>query len=75
MFRQGPNPVTCPACRLIAFRLQLAEGRVNRSAIRTGIVEAITGKAGTFTDAHTGMAQQQEDVGGQIVAAEQFLLD
>jgi len=48
---------------------------VNRSAIRTGIVEAITGKAGTFTDAHTGMAQQQEDVGGQIVAAEQFLLD
>ena len=39
------------------------------------IAKAIAGKVGTFTDAHTGMAQQQEDVGGQIVAAEQLLLD
>ena len=58
-----------------SFRLQLAEGHVNCPAIRTDIVEAITGKVGTFTDAHTGMAQQQEDVGRQVVAAEQLLLD
>ena len=58
-----------------SFRLQLAERHVNRPTIRTDIVEAIIGKIGTFADAHTGMAQQQEDVGGQIIAAEQFLLD
>jgi hypothetical protein len=30
---------------------------------------------GTFADAHSGVALQQEDIRGQIVAAEQFLLD
>ena len=39
------------------------------------VAKAIPGKIDTFTDAHTGMAQQQEDVGRQIVAAEQLLLD
>ena len=58
-----------------SFRLQLAEGHVNGPTIRGDIAKAILGKVGTFTDAHTGMAQQQEDVGRQIVAAEQLLLD
>ena len=58
-----------------SLRLQLAERHVNRPTIRADIVEAIIGKVGTFTDAHTGVAQQQEDVGRQIIAAEQFLLD
>ena len=55
--------------------LQLAERNVNRPSIRSDMVEAIIGKIGTFPDAHSGVAQQQEDVGRQIVAAEQFLLD
>ena len=58
-----------------AFRLQLAERNVNCPAIRADIVEAVIGKIDTFTDAHTGVAQQQEDIGRQIIAAEQFLLD
>ena len=39
------------------------------------VAKAIAGQIDTFTDAHTGVAQQQEDVGRQIVAAEQLLLD
>ena len=58
-----------------AFGLQLAERHVNRPSIRADIVEAIIGKIDTFTDAHAGVAQQQQDIGGQIIAAEQFLLD
>ena len=53
-----------------SFRLQLAERNVNRPTIRADIVEAIIGKIGAFTDAHPGMAQQQEDVGRQIIAAQ-----
>ena len=39
------------------------------------MVEAIEGQIDTFTDAHAGVAQQQENIAGQIIAAEQFLLD
>jgi hypothetical protein len=42
-----------------------------RPPIRAGIM----GKINTFTDAHSGMADQQQDIGGQIIAAEQFLLN
>lgn len=55
--------------------LQLAERNVNRPSIRADIVEAVISKIGTFADAHSGVAQQQEDIGGQIIAAEQFLLN
>ena len=48
---------------------------MNGPPIRAGIVEAIIGKIDTFPDAHAGVANQQEDIGGQIIAAEQFLLD
>jgi len=34
-----------------------------------------SGEIDTFADAHTGMAGQREDVGRQVVAAEQLLLD
>jgi hypothetical protein len=40
-----------------------------------GGVEAIEGKVGRFADAHTGVSKQQEDIGAQIVAAQQFLLE
>src|SRR5215831_12973149 len=55
--------------------LQLAKRNMNRPLIRTEIMEAIIGKVGTFSDAHSGVALQQEHIGRQIVAAEEFLLD
>jgi len=58
-----------------SLSLQLTKRNVNRPAVRAEIVEAIIGKIGTFADAHSGVALQQEYIGGQIVAAEQFLLD
>jgi hypothetical protein len=39
------------------------------------MVKAFVGKVGAFTDAHTGMAQQQKHVGRQIIAAQEFLLE
>ena len=48
---------------------------MNGPAIRSDVAKAIPRKVDTFTDAHTCMALQQEEVGRQIVAAEQLLLD
>jgi hypothetical protein len=48
---------------------------VNGPTIRSDVAKAIPGKIYTFADAHTSVAQQQEDVGRQVVAAEQLLLD
>jgi len=39
------------------------------------MVQAIVGEVGAFSDAHPGVAQEQEDVGGEVVPAEQLLLD
>ena len=58
-----------------AFSLQLSERNVNGPPIRAGIMEAIIGKINTFSDAHSGVAHQQQDIRGQIIAAEQFLLN
>jgi hypothetical protein len=58
-----------------ALGFQLPERNVNRPPIRAGIMEAIIGEINTFPDAHSGMAHQQQDIGGQIIAAEQFLLN
>jgi len=48
---------------------------VNRPLIGAGSVEAIEGKVGRFADAHARVTKQQEDVGAEIVAAQQFLLE
>ena len=58
-----------------AFGFQLAERHVNRPLIRAGGVETIEGEIDGFADAHAGVAEQQEDVGAEIVAAQQFLLE
>ena len=55
--------------------LELAQRNVNCPAIGANIAKAVIGEIDTFTNAHTRVAQQQEDVGRQIVAAEQLLLD
>ena len=57
------------------FGLQLAERHMNRPMIRAGGVETIEGEIDGFADAHAGVAEQQEEVGAQIVATSQFLLE
>src|SRR5262249_11535856 len=44
--------------------LQFAKRNVNGPLIRAGMVEAIIGKVDTFPDAHSSVADQQQDVGG-----------
>jgi hypothetical protein len=48
---------------------------VNYPTVRVNIAKAVIGEIDAFATAHTSMAEQQEDVGRQIVAAEQLLLD
>jgi hypothetical protein len=64
-----------PVDRDPALRLQLPERNGNGPPIRAGIREAILGQIDTFPDAHSGVAHPQQDLGGQIIAAEQFRLN
>ena len=48
---------------------------MNRPMIRAAGVETIEGKIGGLTDAHAGVAEQQENISAQIIAAAQFLLE
>ena len=57
-----------------AFGLQFAERHMNRPLIRAGGTEAIEGQIGALADAHAGVANQQEGITAQIVAAEELLL-
>ena len=43
--------------------------------VGTGGAQAVVGQIDTFTDAHTGVAEQQEDISAEIVAAQQLLLE
>ena len=58
-----------------ALGFQLPERNVNGPSIRAGIMEAIIGKINTLANAHSGVAYQQQDIGWQVIAAEQFLLN
>ena len=58
-----------------ALGFQFPERNVNRPSIRASIMEAVVLKINTFPDAHSGVAHQQQDIGRQIIAAEQFLLN
>ena len=57
------------------FRFQLAEGYVNPPLIGAGGVETIEGEIDGFADAHACVAEQQKEVGTQIIAALQLLLE
>jgi hypothetical protein len=48
---------------------------VDSPLVRAEGTQAIEGQIGTFADAHAGVALQQQDSAGQIVAAQQFSLD
>ena len=58
-----------------AFGFKFAERHMNGPLTGAWGVEAIEGKVGRFSNAHARVPKQQEDVSGQIIAAEQFLLD
>ena len=54
--------------------LQFAQGDLNGPMARAGAVKAVEGKINGFADAHAGVTEQEEEVGAEIVAAAQFLL-
>ena len=58
-----------------ALGFQLAERDMQRPLIEAGNVETVEGEIDGFADAHAGVTEQQEEVGPQIVAAVQFLLE
>ena len=51
------------------FGFQLAEGHVKGPLIQAGGVETVEGEIDGFADAHASVAEQQEEVGSEIVAA------
>ena len=57
-----------------AFGFQLAERDMNGPLIRNSGAQAVIRQVGALADAHAGVAEQQEDVSAQVVAAEQLLL-
>jgi hypothetical protein len=56
------------------FCFEFAERNVNRPLIRACRAKAVEGQIGTFTDAHTRVANQQKGVATQIIAQAEFLL-
>jgi hypothetical protein len=57
-----------------AFRFEFAERHVNRPLTWAGGAQAVEGQIGTLTDAHAGVANQQEDVAAQVIAQAEFPL-
>ena len=58
-----------------ALSLQLAERHVNGPLIRAEGWRQSKDRSAHFTDAHAGVTKQQEDIGAEIIAAEELLLD
>jgi len=58
-----------------AFGFQFAERHVNPPLIRAGGMETIEDEIDAFANAHAGVAEEQEEVGSEIVAALQLLLE
>ena len=48
---------------------------MNGPMIGAGGVETVEGEIDGFADAHAGVAEQEEEVGAEIIAASQFLLE
>ena len=57
-----------------AFGFELAEGNMNSPVARTGRAQAVIRQVGALADTHAGVAEQQEDITDQVVAAEELLL-
>lgn len=52
-----------------AFGFELAEWHQDRPLVGSGGVKAIEGEVGRFTDSHSRVTEQQEDIGDKIIAA------
>jgi hypothetical protein len=57
-----------------SFGFEFAERDMDGPLVRTSGTEAVRCQIGALTDAHAGVADQQEDVRAQVVAAEELLL-
>ena len=58
-----------------ALGVQLAEGHMNGPLSRSGLPQAVEGEIGALTEAHAGVADEQEGIAGYIVATQEFLLN
>jgi hypothetical protein len=61
--------------RYHALGLQFAERNVDGPLIGASVVKALKGKVDALADAHSGVPHQQQDIGWEIIATEQFLLN
>jgi hypothetical protein len=50
------------------------EGNMDSPLLRAGASQAVIRQIDAFADTHAGVAEQQEDISAQVVAAEQLLL-
>jgi hypothetical protein len=57
------------------FGFEFAERHVNSPLIRADRTQTVCSKVGAFPDPHTGVALQQQNVAGKIVAPQEFLLN
>ena len=57
-----------------SFGFQLAEGHMNGPLIWACAAEAVRCEIGALADAHASVADQQENIPTQVVAAEELLL-
>ena len=57
-----------------AFGLEFAEGDMNGPLVWTRGAQAVIGEIDAFADTHAGVAEQQEDISAEIVAAHELLL-
>jgi hypothetical protein len=58
-----------------AFGFQFAEGDMNRPLVWPRGAETVIGEIGAFADTHAGVAEQEEDISAEIVAAHELLLE
>ena len=57
-----------------AFGFELAERYMDGPLVGTGGAQAVIREVSALADAHAGVAEQQEDISAQIVAAKELLL-
>jgi hypothetical protein len=58
-----------------AFGFEFAQWYMDGPLVGAQGAQAIDGEIDTFADAHAGVTQKQQDVTGEVIAPEQFLLD
>ena len=58
-----------------AFGLEFAEGDMNRPLVWPRGAQTVVGEIGAFADTHAGVAEQEEDISAEIVAAHELLLE